>query len=64
MVKNADAMRELFSLSAGDMTNVFEGDNVRSMFRLDEIIAPYTLAFADVNAPVAGPGSIGQTRRA
>ena len=30
------------------MTNVIEGDNVRSMFRLDEIIAPYTLAFADV----------------
>jgi peptidyl-prolyl cis-trans isomerase D len=48
MVKEADAMRQLFTLSAGDMTNVFEGDNVRSMYRLDEIIPPYTLAFADV----------------
>lgn len=48
MVKNQDAMRQLFTLSAGDMTNVFEGDNVRSMFRLDEVVAPYTLAFADV----------------
>ena len=52
MVKNEDAMRQLFTLSAGDMTNVFEGDNVRSMFRLDEIVAPYTLAFADVKADV------------
>ena len=48
MLKNEDAMRQLFTLAAGDMTNVFEGDNVRSMFRLDEVIAPYTLAFVDV----------------
>ena len=48
MAKDQDAMRQLFTLSAGDMTNVFEGDNVRSMFRLDEVIAPFTLAFADV----------------
>ena len=48
MVQNQDAMRQLFTLAAGDMTNVVEGDNVRSMFRLDEVIAPYTLAFADV----------------
>lgn len=48
MTKNQDALRQLFTLAPGDMTNVMEGDNVRSMFRLDEIIAPYTLAFADV----------------
>lgn len=48
MAKNQDALRQLFTLAAGDMTNVFEGDNVRSMFRLDEVVAPYTLAFADV----------------
>lgn len=52
MVQNVDAMRQLFTLSAGDMTNVFEGDNVRSMFRLDEVIAPYTLPFAEVKEQV------------
>lgn len=52
MVKNVDAMRQLFTLSAGDMTNVFEGDNVRSMFRLDEIVAPFTLPFTDVKDQV------------
>lgn len=48
MTENVDAMRQLFTMSAGEMTNVFEGDNVRSMFRLDEIIPPYTLPFAEV----------------
>ena len=36
------------TLNAGEMTNVMEGDNVRSMFRLDEIVAPYALPFAEV----------------
>lgn len=48
MMKDPDAMRQLFTLSAGDMTNVVEGDNVRSMYRLDEIVAPYTMGFAEV----------------
>jgi peptidyl-prolyl cis-trans isomerase D len=48
MTQNVDALRQLFTLNAGDMTNVMEGDNVRSMFRLDEIIAPATPAFAEV----------------
>ena len=52
LTQNADALRQLFSLSAGDMTNVFEGDNVRSMFRLDEVIAPYILPFAEVKERV------------
>ena len=47
-MRRQDALRQLFTLAPGDMTNVMEGDNVRSMFRLDEVIAPYTLAFADV----------------
>ncbi len=48
MTQNVDALRQLFTLNAGEMTNVMEGDNVRSMFRLDEIVAPYTLPFAEV----------------
>jgi len=52
MVQNADAMRQLFTLRAGDMTNVFEGENVRTMFRLDEVIAPYTLPLAEVKDQV------------
>ncbi len=52
MTQNADAMRQLFTLSAGDMTNVFEGENVRTMFRLDEVVAPYTLPLAEVKDQV------------
>lgn len=52
MTQNVDAMRQLFTLAAGDMTNVFEGDNVRTMFRLDEVIAPHALPFADVKVRV------------
>ena len=48
MTQNVDALRQLFTLNAGEMTNVFDGDNVRSIFRLDEVIAPYTLPFAEV----------------
>jgi PPIC-type PPIASE domain len=48
MTQNVDALRQLFTLNAGEMTNVIEGENVRSMFRLDEIVAPYTLPFAEV----------------
>lgn len=48
MTQNVDALRQLFTLNAGEMTNVMEGENVRSMFRLDEIVAPYTLPFAEV----------------
>lgn len=48
MTQNVDALRQLFTLNAGDMTNVMEGENVRSMFRLDEIVAPHTLPFAEV----------------
>lgn len=52
MVQNADAMRQLFTLQAGNMTNVFEGENVRTMFRLDEIIPPYTLPLSEVKDQV------------
>lgn len=52
LVSNRDAMRDLFTLSAGQMTTVYEGENQRSMFRLDEIIAPYTLPFAEVKEEV------------
>lgn len=52
LVQNVDSLRQLLTLSAGDMTNVVEGDNVRTMFRLDEVIPPYTLPFAEVKARV------------
>ncbi len=52
LTQNVDALRQLFTLAPGDMTNVFEGDNVRSMFRLDEIVAPYTQPLADVKEAV------------
>lgn len=42
------ALPELFTLQAGQMTNLFEGDNSRSMYRLDEIVAPFTQPLADV----------------
>jgi peptidyl-prolyl cis-trans isomerase D len=42
------ALAELFTLQAGQMTNLFEGDGSRSMYRLDEIVAPYTQPLADV----------------
>lgn len=52
MTQNVDALRQLFTMNPGEMTNVMEGENVRSMFRLDEIIAPYTLPFAEVKDAV------------
>ena len=48
MTQNVDALRQLFTMNAGEMTNVMEGENVRSMFRLDEIVAPFTLPMAEV----------------
>ncbi len=48
LAQNQDSLQQLFSLSPGNMTNVIEGDNVRTMFRLDEVIAPYTLPLAEV----------------
>ena len=48
MTQNVDALRQLFTMNAGEMTNVMEGENVRSMFRLDEIVAPFTLLLAEV----------------
>jgi peptidyl-prolyl cis-trans isomerase D len=48
LVGNRDAMRDLFTLAPGQMTTVYEDETKRTMFRLDEIIASYTPAFADV----------------
>jgi len=48
MTQNVDALRQLFTMNSGEMTNVMEGENVRSMFRLDEIVAPFTLPLAEV----------------
>ncbi len=52
LVGNRDAMTDLFTLTPGQMTTVYEEENKRSMFRLDEIIAPATPAFADVKDAV------------
>jgi peptidyl-prolyl cis-trans isomerase D len=48
LVGNRDAMRDLFTLAPGQMTTVYEDETKRTMFRLDEIVAAYTPAFADV----------------
>lgn len=52
LLANNPALAEIFTLQAGQMTNLFEGDNVRAMYRLDEIVPPYTQPFADVKARV------------
>ena len=52
LTQHPEALQQLFSLSAGDLTNVIEGDNVRTMFRLDDIVAPYILPFAEVKERV------------
>jgi peptidyl-prolyl cis-trans isomerase D len=52
LLKDNPALAELFTLQAGQMTNLFEGDNVRAMYRLDEIVPPYTLQFAEVKERV------------
>lgn len=46
------ALAELFTLQPGQMTNLFEGDNARAMYRLDEIVPPYTQPFTEVKARV------------
>lgn len=52
LVTNRDAMTDLFTLAPGQMTTVYEEEDKRSMFRLDEIIAPATPAFAEVKDAV------------
>jgi peptidyl-prolyl cis-trans isomerase D len=52
LLANNPALQELFTLQAGQMTNLFEGDEVRAMYRLDEIVPPFTQPFADVKARV------------
>jgi peptidyl-prolyl cis-trans isomerase D len=45
-----DELRSLFGLTAGQMTDVIEGDGKRALIRLDEIVAPYTLSFEEAKA--------------
>lgn len=52
LLANNPALQELFTLQAGQMTNLFEGDDVRAMYRLDEVVPPFTQPFADVKARV------------
>lgn len=52
LLANNPALAELFTLQPGQMTNLFEGDNSRSMYRLDEIVPAYTRTFAEVRAIV------------
>ncbi|MDP3736865.1 MAG: SurA N-terminal domain-containing protein [Hyphomonadaceae bacterium] len=52
LTKHSEALRSLFSLSAGQMTDVIEEENERGLFRVDEIVAPYTLSFEDAKADV------------
>ncbi len=52
LTKYPDAFRSLTTLSAGQMTDVIEGEGERAMMRVDEVIAPFTLAFEDVKENV------------
>ncbi|MEQ1609047.1 MAG: SurA N-terminal domain-containing protein [Hyphomonadaceae bacterium] len=58
------ALPELFTLQTGQMTNLFEGDNVRAMYRLDEIVAPYTQSFAEVKERVRALYLVEQVKNA
>ena len=46
--KHAEAVRGLFTLSAGQTTDVVEGEGERAILRVDEIVAPHTLPFEQV----------------
>ena len=52
LTRHPDAVRTLFTLSAGQNTDVIEGDDERAIFRLDEVIAAYTLPFEEVAGDV------------
>lgn len=64
LLANNPALPELFTLQAGQMTNLFEGDDVRAMYRLDEIVPPFTQPFADVKARVRDLYMIEQVKNA
>jgi peptidyl-prolyl cis-trans isomerase D len=50
--KHAEAVRGLFTLSAGQTTDVIEGEGERAILRVDEIVAPHTLPFEQVKDQV------------
>jgi peptidyl-prolyl cis-trans isomerase D len=52
LAKDPEAFRNLFTLSAGQMTDVIEGDGERTIMRVDEVVAPYTLPFEEVQDDV------------
>jgi hypothetical protein len=52
LAKHPEAARSLSSLTAGQMTDVIEGENERAIFRVDEVVAPYTLSFEEAKADV------------
>ncbi len=54
LAKYPEAVRTLFSVSAGQTTDVIEGDNERALFRVDEILPAHTLAYEEVAVDVRG----------
>ncbi len=48
LATHEDAMKSLFALPVGQVTDVIEGDNERSIFRVDEIVPAYTLSYEEV----------------
>jgi peptidyl-prolyl cis-trans isomerase D len=50
--KYAEAVRGLFTLSAGQTTDVVESEGERAILRVDEIVAPHTLSFEQVKDQV------------
>jgi hypothetical protein len=47
-------VRTLFSLSAGQITDIIEGDNERAIFRVDEIVPAHTLPYEEVAVEIRG----------
>ena len=64
LLVNNPALQELFTLQVGQMTNLFEGDESRAMYRLDEIVPPFTQTFAEVKTRVHDLYMVEQVRNA
>lgn len=54
LAKYPEAVRALFRLSAGQTTDVIEGDSERAIFRIDEVLPAHTLPYEEVVVEIRG----------
>lgn len=52
LTKHPEALRSLFALQAGQTSDVVEEENERAIYRVDEVVAPYTLPFEEAKTEV------------